>query len=291
MEQSQDLLKQIEALYKSFSKGQKRIANYISENYDSAVNLTAAKLGKIVGVSESTVVRFATELGFKGYPQFQDALEEIVKNKLNSIQRIRMTTNKIEKSDILHTVLQSDKDNIKRTQEDISKEEFDKAVKLISDANHIYVVGGRSCEPLSHFMAYYLNYIFADVRLVDSGSIAESFEDIHRIGPDDVVIGITFPRYSVDTVKIIEFSKNRQASVIALTDSTVSPLTQYADCVLYAKSDMVSFADSLVAPLSVINALIAALSIQNSEKVLKTMEGLEKIWKEFSVYADKKEDE
>ena len=291
MEQSQDLLKQIEALYKSFSKGQKRIANYISENYDSAVNLTAAKLGKIVGVSESTVVRFATELGFKGYPQFQDALEEIVKNKLNSIQRIRMTTNKIEKSDILHTVLQSDKDNIKRTQEDISQEEFEKAVELISDADHIYVVGGRSCEPLSHFMAYYLNYIFADVRLVDSGSIAESFEDIHRIGPDDVVIGITFPRYSVDTVKIIEFSKNRQASVIALTDSTVSPLTQYADCVLYAKSDMVSFADSLVAPLSVINALIAALSIRNNEKVLKTMEGLEKIWKEFSVYADKKEDE
>ena len=152
MEQSQDLLKQIEALYKSFSKGQKRIANYISENYDSAVNLTAAKLGKIVGVSESTVVRFATELGFKGYPQFQDALEEIVKNKLNSIQRIRMTTNKIEKSDILHTVLQSDKDNIKRTQEDISREEFDKAVELISEADHIYVVGGRSCEPLSHFM-------------------------------------------------------------------------------------------------------------------------------------------
>ena len=291
MEQSQDLLKQIEALYKSFSKGQKRIANYISENYDSAVNLTAAKLGKIVGVSESTVVRFATELGFKGYPQFQDALVEIVKNKLNSIQRIRMTTNKIEKSDILHTVLQSDKDNIKRTQEDISREEFDKAVELISEADHIYVVGGRSCEPLSHFMAYYLNYIFADVRLVDSGSIAESFEDIHRIGPDDVVIGITFPRYSIDTVKIIEFSKNRQASVIALTDSAVSPLTQYADCVLYAKSDMVSFADSLVAPLSVINALIAALSIRNNEKVLKTMEGLEKIWKEFSVYADKKEDE
>lgn len=291
MEQSQDLLKQIETLYKSFSKGQKRIANYISENYDSAVNLTAAKLGKIVGVSESTVVRFATELGFKGYPQFQDALEEIVKNKLNSIQRIRMTTNKIEKSDILHTVLQSDKDNIKRTQEDISREEFDKAVELISEADHIYVVGGRSCEPLSHFMAYYLNYIFSDVRLVDSGSIAESFEDIHRIGPDDVVIGITFPRYSIDTVKIIEFSKNRQASVIALTDSAVSPLTQYADCMLYAKSDMVSFADSLVAPLSVINALIAALSIRNNEKVLKTMEGLEKIWKEFSVYADKKEDE
>lgn len=291
MEQSQDLLEQINALYKSFSKGQKRIANYITENYDSAVNLTAAKLGKIVGVSESTVVRFATELGFKGYPQFQDALEEIVKNKLNSIQRIRMTTNNIEKSEILHTVLQSDKENIKRTRDDISKEEFEKALNLISDADHIYVVGGRSCEPLSHFMAYYLNYIFADVKLVDSGSLAESFEDIHRIGPEDVVFGITFPRYSVDTVKIVEFSKNRGARIIALTDSAVSPLTKYADCVLYAKSDMVSFADSLVAPLSVINALIAGLSIQNNEKVLKTMEGLEKIWKEFSVYADKKDHE
>lgn len=288
---SNDLLGRIEASFKTFSKGQKRIANYICENYDKAVNLTAAKLGKIVGVSESTVVRFAMELGFKGYPQFQDALEEIVKNKLNSIQRISMTTNRVNKENILYSVLQSDKNNIKRTQEDIRQEEFNKAVDMISGADYIYVAGGRSCEPLSHFLVYYLNYIFPYVRLVDSGSLTESVEDIHRIGSKDVIIGITFPRYSMDTVKVIEFSKKRGAKVIALTDSQTSPMTKFADCVLFAQSDMVSFADSLVAPLSVINALIAALSIENKSQVVETMETLEHIWKEFSVYADKKENE
>ena len=291
MEISTDLLEKIQGSYKTFSKGQKRIANYVCENYDKAVNLTAAKLGKIIGVSESTVVRFATELGFKGYPQFQAALEEIVKNKLNSIQRISMATNRLDKENILNAVLQSDRDNIKRTKEEISQEEFDRAVDIISAADHIYVAGGRSCEPLSHFLVYYLKYIFPDVRLLDSGSLTESFEDIHRINEKDVIIGITFPRYSVDTVKVIEFSKKRGTKVVALTDSQASPMTKYADCVLYAQSDMVSFADSLVAPLSVINALIAALSIQNEKQVVKTMETLEHIWEEFSVYADKKEDE
>lgn len=291
MQADNDLLKRIEDSYKTFSKGQKRIANYICENYDKAVNLTAAKLGKIVGVSESTVVRFATELGFKGYPQFQDALEEIVKNKLNSIQRISMTTNRLDKQNILHSVLQSDRDNIKRTKEDISQAEFDKAVRIITNAKHIYVTAGRSCEPLSHFLVYYLKYIFKDIRLLDSGSLTESFEDIHRIGEEDVIIGISFPRYSVDTIRIIEFSKKRGAKVVALTDSNASPMTKFADCVLFAQSDMVSFADSLVAPLSVINALIAALSIENQSQVVKTMETLEHIWEEFSVYADKKEHE
>lgn len=286
MKQTADLLQQIEDSYKTFSKGQKRIAEYIMKNYDYAVRLTAAKLGNIVGVSESTVVRFATELGFKGYPQFQNALEEIIKNKLNSIQRIRMTTDRVEQEDILYAVLQSDKDNIRKTKEEISKEEFNHAVDMISAAEHIYVVGGRSCEPLSHFLAYYLNYIFPNVKLVDSGSLAESFEDIHRISNKDVIIGITFPRYSVDTVKIIEFSRKRQANIIALTDSAVSPLTKYADCVLYAWSDMASIVDSLVAPLSVINALIAALSMKNKKQVVDTMERLEEIWEEFSVYAD-----
>ncbi len=291
METSNDLLQRIESSFKTFSKGQKRIANYICENYDKAVNLTAAKLGSIVGVSESTVVRFATELGFKGYPQFQDALEEIVKNKLNSIQRISMTTDRVDKDDILYAVLQSDKDNIRRTREEISLREFDRAVDMISSAGHIYVAGGRSCEPLSHFLVYYLNYIFPDVRLVDSGSLMESFEDIHRIGADDVVIGITFPRYSVDTVKVIEFSKKRGAKVVALTDSQASPMARFADCVLFAQSDMVSFADSLVAPLSVINALIAALSIRNKSQVVENMSTLEHLWEEYSVYADKKENE
>lgn len=291
VEVSADLLKTIEDKYKTFSKGQKRIANYICENYDKAVNLTAARLGGIVGVSESTVVRFATELGFKGYPQFQDALEEIVKNKLNSIQRITLTSNRVDEKAILKTVLQSDCDNIKRTAEEIDESEFDKAVEIISAAHRIYVTGGRSCEGLSRFLAYYLNYIFDDVKIVISNSIPESFEDIHRIGGSDVIIGISFPRYSIDTVKVIEFAKRRQAKVVAITDSQVSPMAQYADHILLAKSDMVSIADSLAAPLSVINALIAALSIKNREQVVKTMETLENIWEEFSVYADGEEDE
>jgi len=290
VESNNDLLKRIESSYKTFSKGQKRIANYICENYDKAVNLTAAKLGKIVGVSESTVVRFATELGFKGYPQFQDALEEIVKNKLNSIQRISMTTNRLDKDNILHAVLQSDRDNIRRTKEEISQKQFQKAVEMISHGKHIYVAGGRSCEPLSHFLAYYLKYIFPDVHLIDSSSLTESFEDIHKIGENDVIVGITFPRYSVDTMKVIEFSKKRGAKVVALTDSQASPMTRFADCVLFAQSDMVSFADSLVAPLSVVNALIAALSIENMDQVVDTMETLEHIWEEFSVYADRESD-
>lgn len=291
MEVAIDLLKKIEESYKTFSKGQKRIAAYVCENYDQAVNLTAAKLGKIVGVSESTVVRFATELGFKGYPQFQDALEEIVKNKLNSIQRMKLTINRVDEDNILEAVLHSDCDNIKRTAEEIDKQQFNKAVEMISGARRIYVAGGRSCEALSRFLVYYLNYIFPDVKMIISSSLTESFEDIHRINEEDVVIGISFPRYSIDTVRVIEFCKRRNAHVIALTDSSASPMIKYSDCVLFAKSDMVSIVDSLAAPLSVINALVAALSMRNREQVVKTMRTLEHIWKEFSVYADSKEDE
>ena len=291
MEVSTDLLKTIEEKYRTFSKGQKRIANYVCGNYDQAVHLTAAKLGGIVGVSESTVVRFATELGFKGYPQFQDALEEIVKNKLNSIQRITMTSNRVDEKSILKAVLQSDCDNIKKTAEEISEDEFNRAVSEISSARRIFVTGGRSCEGLSRFLTYYLNYIFDDVKMVISNSLTESFEDIHRIGCDDVVIGISFPRYSIDTVKVIEFAHRRHAKVVAITDSRVAPMAKYADCVLLARSDMVSIADSLAAPLSVINALIAALSMKNRDQVVETMETLENIWKEFSVYTDGDKDE
>ena len=288
---SSDLLKQIEDSYKSFSKGQKRIANYICENYDKAVNLTAARLGHIVGVSESTVVRSATELGYKGYPQFQDALEEIVKNKLNSIQRITLTAGRVDEKEILKAVLQSDCENIKRTAEEIDETQFNAAVEQIAAAEHIYIIAGRSSEGLSRFLAYYLNYIFDDVRLVVSNSLSESFEDIHRISEKDVVIGISFPRYSIDTVKVIGFAKRRGAKVIAVTDSKVAPIARYADTTLIAISDMVSIADSLAAPLSVINALIAALSIKKREQVVKTMETLENIWEEFSVYTDGEEDE
>ena len=291
MEVAADLLKKIEDSYKTFSKGQKRIANYICENYDKAVHLTAAKLGSIVGVSESTVVRFATELGFKGYPQFQRALEEIVKNRLNSIQRMTLTNDRVEDSDIVETVLRGDYDNIKQTLEALDREEFNKAVEAICASRRIYIVGGRSSEVLARFFYYYLNYIFDNVRIISSDSLAESMEDVHRIGEHDVIIGISFPRYSMDTVRVMEYSRKRGAIGIALTDSAASPMVEYARYNLFAESNMASIADSLVAPLSVINALITALSLKNKEKVMDTMRTLENIWEEYGVYKTSQDSE
>lgn len=291
MEVATDLLKKIEESYKTFSKGQKRIANYICENYDKAVNLTAARLGGIVGVSESTVVRFATELGFKGYPQFQKALEEIVKNRLNSIQRMALTDDRLDESDMIESVLRGDYENIKQTLEELNKEEFNKAVDTISRAKRIYIVGGRSSEILARFFYYYLNYIFDNVKMVSSNSLAESMEDVHRIGESDVIIGISFPRYSMDTVRVMEYSRKRGAVGVALTDSTASPMVEYARFNLFAQSNMASIADSLVAPLSVINALITALSLKNKEKVMTTMRTLENIWEEYGVYKTSQDEE
>ncbi len=291
MEVATDLLKKIEESYKTFSKGQKRIANYICENYDKAVNLTAARLGGIVGVSESTVVRFATELGFKGYPQFQKALEEIVKNRLNSIQRMALTDDRLDENDMIESVLRGDYENIKQTLEELNKEEFNKAVEMISRANRIYIVGGRSSEILARFFYYYLNYIFDNVKMVSSNSLAESMEDVHRIGDSDVIIGISFPRYSMDTVRVMEYSRKRGAVGIALTDSAASPMVEYARFNLFAQSNMASIADSLVAPLSVINALITALSLRNKEKVMTTMRTLENIWEEYGVYKTSQDEE
>lgn len=291
MEVAIDLLKKIEDSYKTFSKGQKRIANYVCDNYDKAVNLTAARLGSIVGVSESTVVRFATELGFKGYPQFQKALEEIVKNRLNSIQRMTLTNDRVDEADVLESVLHGDYENIKQTLEGIRKDEFNRAVDTISGADKIYIVGGRSSEVLARFFYYYLNYIFDNVKMVSSNSLAESLEDVHRICEKDVIIGISFPRYSMDTVRMMEYSRKRGAMAIALTDSAASPMVEYAQCNLFAQSNMASIADSLVAPLSVINALITALSLKNKEKVVETMSTLETIWEEYGVYKTPLEDE
>lgn len=291
MEVAADLLKKIEESYKTFSKGQKRIANYICDNYDKAVSLTAAKLGNIVGVSESTVVRFATELGFKGYPQFQKALEEIVKNRLNSIQRMALTDDRLDENDIVDSVLRGDYENIKQTLDDLNKEEFYHAVEMISQAQRIYIVGGRSSEILARFFYYYLNYIFDNVKMVSSNSLSESMEDVHRINDKDVIIGISFPRYSMDTVRVMEYSRKRGAVGIALTDSAASPMVEYARFNLFAQSNMASIADSLVAPLSVINALITALSLKNKKKVMETMRTLENIWEEYGVYKTSQDEE
>ena len=279
-----DFTSRINECYGSLSKGQKILATYITDNYDKAVFLTAAKMGQVVGVSESTVVRFATHLGYKGYPEFQKALEEMVRNKLNSIQRMEVTYGRISQSHILETVLQSDQEKIKDTLEHIDEHAFELAVDTIIKAKHIYIVGIRSCAPLAAFMAFYFNLMFENVTLLQTNNSSELFEQMVRISKDDVIIGISFPRYSMRTLKAMEFANNRNAKVITLTDSVHSPMNLYSSCNLIARSDMASIVDSLVAPLSVINALIVALCMKKQGEVAKTLETLEDIWNEYQVY-------
>lgn len=282
---SNELLKKIEENYDGFSKRQKLIADYIRKNYDKAAFFTAAKLGNAVGVSESTVVRFATELGYKGYPGFQKALEELVRTKLNSIQRMEVTYGRISQSEILESVLNSDIDKIKMTLANIDQNAFELAVDTILNAKKIYIVGIRSSAPLASFLSFYLNLIIDNVVLVQATGASEIFEQMIRISEGDVVIGISFPRYSMRTLKALEFASNRKAKVITLTDSIHSPINLYSSCNLIARSDMASIVDSLVAPLSVINALVVALCMKKQKDVITTLETLEAIWDEYQVYS------
>ncbi len=284
MANTNDLLNRINHNYSSMSKGQKLLATYITDNYDKAVFLTAARMGEIVGVSESTVVRFAMSLGYKGYPEFQKALEELVRNKLNSVQRMEVTYGRISQSKILETVLQSDADKLKTTLEKIDHNAFELAVDTILSAKNIYIVGIRSCAPLASFLSFYLTLMFDNVRLLHTNSSSEIFEQMVRIDKDDVIIGISFPRYSMRTLKALEFANNRNAKVITITDSIHSPMNLYSSCNLIADSDMASIVDSLVAPLSVINALIVALCMKKQKEVAKTLTTLEEIWDEYQVY-------
>jgi len=284
MANTNDLLNRINKYYSKMSKGQKLLATYITDNYDKAVFLTAAKMGDVVGVSESTVVRFAMSLGYKGYPEFQKALEELVRNKLNSVQRMDVTYGRISQSEILETVLKSDADKLKTTLEKIDHSAFELAVDTILGARNIYIVGIRSCAPLASFLSFYLNLMFDNVRLLHTNSSSEIFEQMVRINEDDVIIGISFPRYSMRTLKALEFANNRSAKVITITDSIHSPMNLYSSCNLIADSDMASIVDSLVAPLSVINALIVALCMKKQKEVAKTLTTLEEIWDEYQVY-------
>ena len=285
MEQTDNLLVRIQKKYNTFSKGQKNLADYIIKNYDKAVFLTAARLGKEVGVSESTTVRFATQLGYKGFPEFHRALEELVRNRLTSIQRMEVTYGHVPQGEILDTIFQSDIEKIKMTMESIDHNAFELAVDTLLEARTIYIVGIRSCAPLASFLGFYLNLILDDVRLVQTNSASEIFEQMIRINEKDVIIGISFPRYSMRTLKAIEFANNRNAKVITITDSVHSPINLYSSCNLIAKSDMASIADSLVAPLSVVNALVVALCMKRQSEVVNTLESMEKIWDEYQVYS------
>ncbi|MCI8815938.1 MAG: MurR/RpiR family transcriptional regulator [Angelakisella sp.] len=283
-----DLLAVIERKMPTFSKGQKLIGRFITQHYDKAAFMTASRLGDTVGVSESTVVRFATEVGFEGYPQLQKNLQEIIRNRLTTVQRMDIIDGQIGGEDILSSVLSrvltQDSEKIRRTLEETDRAAFAQAVEAIVTAREVYILGIRSSSMLASFLAFYFNQIFPHVRCINSNSTSETFEQMFRIGKEDVFIPISFPRYSQRTLKAARYAKSRGATVIAITDSTSAPLAQAADILLLARSEMASFVDSLVAPLSVINALIVAVGLRKKDEITRTYATLESIWEEYQVY-------
>ena len=249
--------------------------------------MTAHRLGQTVGVSESTVVRFAVELGYDGYPSMQKAMQEMVLNRLTSVQRMGVTNDRIGNQDVLTTVLQSDADKLRQTNETVSREDFNASVQAILNARRIYILGVRSASALAHFMGYYMNYMFDNVHVVTTSGASEIFEKLVNVTSEDVVIAFSFPRYSAATVKGVQYCRSVGAKIIGITNSQLSPLGQISDHVLVAKSDMVSLVDSLVAPLSVVNALIVALAASREQAMEKTFDTLEKVWEEYHVYEKK----
>ncbi len=279
-----DVISRIKEKYDSMSKSHKAIANFIYDHYDQAVFMTAAKIGEELGISESTVVRFASYLEYTGYPEFQASLAQWVKNKLNNVQKMDAKYGQSTQSEILNAVLKADIANVKDTLESMDPAAFDAAVHTILSAKNVYILGVRSCEPLADFLHFYLNMIRGNVVNLKTTSVTEIFEQMLRIGDEDAFIGVSFPRYSMRTLKAMEFARDRNAKVISITDSARSPMTLYSSCNLVAKSDMVSIVDSLVAPLSVINALVVALCMQRPEEVKQSLITLEEAWNNYQVY-------
>ena len=280
-----DLLVRLNKNYKTLSKGQKQLAAYITENYDRAAFITASKLGRIVGVSESTVVRFAYALGYDGYPELQKSLQELIRNKLTSVQRIQLTGD-LQPNDVLRSVLKSDVSNIRATIDLIDNASFNAAINALLEAKKVYIVGLMSAAPLAQFLAYYLGFVMDNVVMV-SGAMGNIYEDLFRISSEDVCIGISFPRYSNRTIDALDFARGKDATIIAITDSVSSPIAEKAEHALIARSDMAGFADSLVAPLSLINAIIVACSLRRREQVSNTLSQLEGIWGSHGVYVTK----
>ena len=281
------LLTRIDLMMNGFSKGQKRIALYIEEHYDKAAFMTASKLGETVGVSESTVVRFATELGYDGYPKLQKAMQEMIRNKLTSVQRIEVTSGRIGDGNVLDSVLNQDIEKIRRTIEETSHEDFARAVDEICAAKRIYIFGVRSTGAIASFLAYYFELIFDNnVILINTTSPSSTYEHIFRITEEDVMIGISFPRYSSTAIEAMNFARSRGAHAVAITDSMASPLVQSADSILIARSDMASIVDSLVVPLSLINALIVATVLKKKDEVTETFRLLEDVWNREGVYSN-----
>ena len=284
MQDMQDMIDRLNQSGKRLSKGHRKIAQYIVEHYDKAVFMTASKLGESVGVSESTVVRFASAMGYEGYPQLQRSLQELVSHRLTANQRFEMST-EIDPREALGVVLKSDVQNLRATLEQMDADVFEDVVNRLLSANSIYVMGLRSATPLAQFMGYYLNYIFDNVHLVSSGA-TDVFEEISKLQENDVLVGISFPRYSTRTLEAMRFAKRCGAQVVAITDGPMSPLADMADATLTARTDMASFVDSLAAPLSLINALLVALGLHRKEALKEHFRQLESIWETYEVYLE-----
>ena len=280
---TKNILHNIEKNMSSFSKGQKLIARFILEDYDKAAFMTASKLGKTVQVSESTVVRFATQLGYEGYPSMQRALQEMIRGKLTSIQRIQASDGELAGSDLMTNVLQRDMEKIRMAIDQTDGAEFERVVDTIIGARRIYIVGFRSSSFLAGYLNFYFRLIFDNVTLVNGGA-AGSFDQLFRVSKDDVVIGICFPRYSELALKTIQFARDRGATIVGVTDSEMSPINQMSGNSLLVRSEMISFVDSLVAPMSVINALIVSVGLQQEDSVAKTYEDLERLWDEYDAF-------
>lgn len=284
MELKKDFISRINENFARMSKGQKAIASYIYDNFEQAAFMTAAKIGAEVGVSESTVVRFATFIGYDGFPEFQRDLESFIQDKLSSVSQIDFRYGKSSQSDILNSVLGSDIEKIQHTIENLDPNAFETAVDFMLGAKHVYIMGLRSCEPLARFLHFYLSMVRPDVILISTTSVTETFEQMIRVNEEDCVVGISFPRYSMRTLKALEFAKDRSAKVVSITDSVYSPLNLYSSCNLLARSDMVSIVDSLVAPLSVINALVVAFVLKSPDSTRENLKQLEFAWNNYQVY-------
>lgn len=281
-----DLISLIQSEFSKLSKGQKIIAQYILSDYDKVAFMTAAKLGDTVGVSESTVVRFANALGFAGYPELQKSLQELIKTKLTTVQRVEMSKEYSNDFTTLKKVLRADIENIKGTLDDIDPEAFEMSISKITAAKKIYIVGLRSSATLGEYLAFYLNFILDNVVLVNYG-ISDVFEQILKVNEDDLVIGISFPRYSKRTYELLKYAKEQGANIISITDSKLAPISELSSHILIARSNMASFVDSLVAPFSVANALIVSVGMRKKTDIKTSFDKLEKIWKEYRIYDNK----
>lgn len=279
-----NLIAHITECASGFSKGQKRIAQYILEHYDTAAFMTALRLGEAVGVSESTVVRFAAELGFDGYPQLQKAMQELIRSKLTSLQRIEVTRARMRDDEVLDNVMTYDMANIRQTLEELPRDVFYQAVDAVVNARRVYIFGAGSCRALANFLAFYLKFLLDDTYLIYTSSETEILEEMIHINENDAIIGMSFPRYSTKAVKALHFAHSRHAKVVAITDSVLSPIAEYATYLLLAHSDMATIVDSLVAPLSILNSLIVAVSLKRMDSNTAVLTELEQLWEKYQVY-------